>query len=436
MERGNNTNKSTIIDLSNATGNADLISKIKSILDSDDYINKNLFLNIGNVSLNQSQLLSIKALIEAMNSTLDGVQSKSEMTEASAISLGISTKAPVQEIMPSFQEAFKSINRADSNFSISSELTKKPEQESEKPEFSSFSQLKKTNSIGDFVTDTSKMPELEEVKEEEIKTETPQYMFNDNTSEETDSIDNEEVSNEEELLEKENDEIIKETENSLENASEEVKEIAHQEEENIYEKLSAEKEISAPKDIESALDVTFGENFYSTPSLNNNEEENEEVTTTNYETTETIKNENDAKYILLDTEGITPEGIELIKANTSDLPTLYLTQTLRSGQTVSYEGNIFIIGDVHPGSEVNATGDVTVWGILGGIVHAGSEGNTDAKVRALKLNPIQLRIANLYSRRNDTINVPYVQKSNEFTPEEARIDKNQIVIYKTLRRED
>ena len=188
MERGNNTNKSTIIDLSNATGNADLISKIKSILDSDDYINKNLFLNIGNVSLNQSQLLSIKALIEAMNSTLDGVQSKSEMTEASAISLGISTKAPVQEIMPSFQEAFKSINRADSNFSISSELTKKPEQESEKPEFSSFSQLKKTNSIGDFVTDTSKMPELEEVKEEEIKTETPQYMFNDNTSEETEVL--------------------------------------------------------------------------------------------------------------------------------------------------------------------------------------------------------------------------------------------------------
>ena len=125
-----------------------------------------------------------------------------------------------------------------------------------------------------------------------------------------------------------------------------------------------------------------------------------------------------------------------IFVNTSDLPTLYLTQTLRSGQTVSYEGNIFIIGDVHPGSEVNATGDVTVWGILGGIVHAGSEGNTDAKVRALKLNPIQLRIANLYSRRNDTINVPYVQKSNEFTPEEARIDKNQIVIYKTLRRED
>ena len=60
----------------------------------------------------------------------------------------------------------------------------------------------------------------------------------------------------------------------------------------------------------------------------------------------------------------------------------------------------------------------------------------DAKVRALKLNPIQLRIAGLYSRRNDTVNVPYIQRTNEFTPEEARINNKQIVVYKTLRRED
>ena len=115
---------------------------------------------------------------------------------------------------------------------------------------------------------------------------------------------------------------------------------------------------------------------------------------------------------------------------------MYLTQTLRSGQTVTYEGNIFIVGDTHPGSEVIAKGDITVWGILGGIAHAGSDGNVNAKVRALKLNPIQLRIAGLYSRRNDTVNVPYIQRTNEFTPEEARINNKQIVVYKTLRRED
>jgi septum site-determining protein MinC len=194
------------------------------------------------------------------------------------------------------------------------------------------------------------------------------------------------------------------------------------------------------EEVQSALDLAFGAS-----EIKETKEEEYEVFAKpqqiqdkfeDYEITEMTEKTDDDKYILLDTEGITPEGIELIKSNTSDLPTLYLSQTLRSGQTVSYEGNIFIIGDAHPGSEVNATGDVTIWGILGGIVHAGSKGNTDAKVRALKLNPIQLRIANLYSRRNDTVNVPYVQKTNEFTPEEARIENNQIVIYKTLRRED
>lgn len=389
-------NNSTIIDLSSATSISDLVAKISSALDSEEYVNKSLFLKIGKVSLKQSQLLSIKALIEALNSTLEGVQTESEMTEASAISLGISTKAPVQNTMPTFQEAFKSISKTD--FS---------QQNEDEAEINSFAQLKRTNSIGDFVTDTTAIPEAEEIKEDEtLEEETQEFL------QEAQSEDEEDTSSENE-------------------ATEDIEE----EEENIYEKLSAEQEISAPKDVQSALDVTFGESFYTNASMYNDDEKTE-VSNENYETTEVIKNENDAKYILLDTEGITPEGIELIKANTSDLDTLYLTQTLRSGQTVSFEGNIFIIGDVHPGSEVNATGDVTVWGILGGIVHAGSEGNTEAKVRALKLNPIQLRIANLYSRRNDTINVPYVQKTNEFTPEEARIDKNQIVIYKTLRRED
>ena len=65
---------------------------------------------------------------------------------------------------------------------------------------------------------------------------------------------------------------------------------------------------------------------------------------------------------------------------------------------------------------------------------AGNNGNITAKVRALKLSAIQLRIAGLYARRNDTLNVPFVQKTNEFTPEEALIEDGKIVIYKKLRR--
>ena len=148
-----------------------------------------------------------------------------------------------------------------------------------------------------------------------------------------------------------------------------------------------------------------------------------------------LKPEETSKYILLDTGDVLPENAEENNVNTETLPTLYINQTLRSGQTVSYEGNILIIGDAHPGSEIVASGDITVWGILGGIAHAGSQGNVTAKVRALKLNAIQLRIAGLYARRNDTLNVPYVQKTNEFTPEVAQIEEGKIVIYKKLRRD-
>lgn len=112
------------------------------------------------------------------------------------------------------------------------------------------------------------------------------------------------------------------------------------------------------------------------------------------------------------------------------LPTLYLQQTLRSGQTMSYDGNIVLIGDAKPGSEIIAKGDITVWGVLGGIAHAGARGNDCAKIRALKLNAIQLRISGFYARRPDAINIPFIQRSNSFTPEEARVNNKEIAVYK------
>lgn len=115
---------------------------------------------------------------------------------------------------------------------------------------------------------------------------------------------------------------------------------------------------------------------------------------------------------------------------TEKLPTLYIKRTLRSGQSISSDGNIVIIGDVNPGSEIIARGDITVWGILGGIAHAGSEGNCYARIRALKMNAIQLRIADVFARRPDSINIPYVQKEETYTPEVASIRKKQIIIQK------
>ena len=110
--------------------------------------------------------------------------------------------------------------------------------------------------------------------------------------------------------------------------------------------------------------------------------------------------------------------------------TIYVNQTLRSGQVLEFDGNVVIIGDCHPGSEIKATGDITVWGVLGSIAHAGAKGNRDAKIRALKMNAVQLRIADCYSRRPDGTNIPYIIKSSVFTPEEARIVDDSIVLFK------
>ena len=119
------------------------------------------------------------------------------------------------------------------------------------------------------------------------------------------------------------------------------------------------------------------------------------------------------------------------KANEAEsLPTLYLRKTIRSGQSISSDGNLIVIGDVNPGAEIIAKGDITVWGILGGIAHAGSDGNNFARIRALKLNPVQIRIGEVFARRPDTVNLPYIQKSSEYVPEEAFTYKGSIVIKK------
>jgi len=67
-------------------------------------------------------------------------------------------------------------------------------------------------------------------------------------------------------------------------------------------------------------------------------------------------------------------------------------RTLRSGHSLQYPGHIVIIGDVNPGAEIVAAGDVIVWGQLRGMVHAGAEGDEQAVVCALDLSPTQLRI--------------------------------------------
>jgi len=72
--------------------------------------------------------------------------------------------------------------------------------------------------------------------------------------------------------------------------------------------------------------------------------------------------------------------------------------TLRSGDHLQVEGSVLLLGDVNPGARLSAAGDVRVWGRLRGVAHAGCQGNRQARIVALQLRPLQLRIAEAVAR--------------------------------------
>ena len=78
-----------------------------------------------------------------------------------------------------------------------------------------------------------------------------------------------------------------------------------------------------------------------------------------------------------------------------------VTQIVRSGQVVEVIGDLLLIGDVNPGGQVRATGNIMILGHLRGIAHAGIDGNEQATIAASYMNPTQLLIANYLSRAPD-----------------------------------
>jgi septum site-determining protein MinC len=72
--------------------------------------------------------------------------------------------------------------------------------------------------------------------------------------------------------------------------------------------------------------------------------------------------------------------------------------TLRSGDHLQADGTVLLLGDVNPGARISAGGHVLVWGRLRGIAHAGCTGNSEARIVALHLRPLQLRIAAAVAR--------------------------------------
>ncbi len=106
----------------------------------------------------------------------------------------------------------------------------------------------------------------------------------------------------------------------------------------------------------------------------------------------------------------------------ADENTILIQRTVRSGQSIRFDGNVVVMGDVNPGSEIVASGNIVVMGALRGVVHAGALGDERATVAAFKLQPTQLRIANHITRAPDG---DYL--TPEY-PEIARIKEGVVVI--------
>ncbi len=91
--------------------------------------------------------------------------------------------------------------------------------------------------------------------------------------------------------------------------------------------------------------------------------------------------------------------------------TKFVTKSMRGGQLVDFKGNVVVIGDVHIGAELFAEGNIVILGQLKGRAFAGTSGNEDAFVAAIKLTPSLLSIAGILGRPPESdINFPEVAK--------------------------
>lgn len=104
--------------------------------------------------------------------------------------------------------------------------------------------------------------------------------------------------------------------------------------------------------------------------------------------------------------------------------TVLICRNLRSGQKIFNKGNMVILGDVNPGAEVIAGGNILVMGALRGLAHAGALGDEKAIIAAFRLSPTQLRIAHHITRPPDGESIVVNN------PELAKIRAGKVVIEK------
>ena len=165
--------------------------------------------------------------------------------------------------------------------------------------------------------------------------------------------------------------------------------------------------------------VESATNFYAGADLYINIAENSFKIDQLNEIVNIVRGYKDVKNIIFTSDVVKQDTVEIDNEGEAYL----INRTLRSGQKIKKSGNVVIIGDINPGAEVIAGGDIIVFGKIRGVVHAGAGGSSQASVTALKLEPTQLRISKKIAR-------PPEESGNKksLQPERAFIQDGQIMV--------
>ena len=101
---------------------------------------------------------------------------------------------------------------------------------------------------------------------------------------------------------------------------------------------------------------------------------------------------------------------------------------LRAGETRRFPGHAVILGNVNPGAQVIAEGDVIVFGGLRGQAHAGASGDITATILAMSIAYPVLRIADYVWHRDGPANSNGRQSNDGNGPTLARVSNGAIQV--------
>ena len=89
-------------------------------------------------------------------------------------------------------------------------------------------------------------------------------------------------------------------------------------------------------------------------------------------------------------------GAVAVDGGRPGVPADVVRGTYRAGEVHRFPGNVVVVGNINPGAQVIAQGDILVFGKLRGLAHAGAGGDATAVILAMSSVGPQLRIADYF----------------------------------------